>query len=195
MVPPDRVEGQRRGIGARLDNLAVRHKPQLDQRLKAVADARHQSVALLQKTVYFFLDCGVAEERRDEFAAAVRLVAAGESAGNEDDLRRFHSFCKSGGTVRNVFCGKVADHHDLRLGAGTFECARRVVFAVRAGEYRDEGFRFCYADLRRNAAFRCKGDLFYRLVVRFNVAGEHGFQLVFVGVAKRLQIDRLNADL
>ena len=67
-------------------DIAVGHQTQLDEGLEAVADAQHQSVPVFQQLHGGVGHLGVAEEGGDELGGAVGLVAAGEAAGDEDDL-------------------------------------------------------------------------------------------------------------
>ena len=82
----DGVERQRRAFGGHRHDVAVRHQAQLDERLEAVADAEHQTIAVLQQVAHGLGDGRRAEERGDELGGAVRLVAAGEAARDHDDL-------------------------------------------------------------------------------------------------------------
>ena len=47
-VTVDRVEGQGRGILLLANDLAIRHKAQLDQRLETITDTKCQTVSLIQ---------------------------------------------------------------------------------------------------------------------------------------------------
>ena len=86
LVAADGVEGQGGVISRDGADIAVRHQTQFDQGLEAVADAQHQAVALLQQTAHCLGDRRAAEEGGDELGAAVRLVAAGEAAGQHLSL-------------------------------------------------------------------------------------------------------------
>ena len=89
LVAADEVEGQRRAASSSVStDLAVGHQTQLDERLEAVADAAASGRRAAPAASWTpSLDGGVAEERGDELAGAVRLVAAGEAAGQNDHLR------------------------------------------------------------------------------------------------------------
>ena len=87
LVAVDVVEGQGGAVLIGVDDLAVGHQTQLDQRLEAVADTQHQTVAVVQMGGDLFLDLGVAEEGGDELGGAVGLVAAGEAAGDLVTMR------------------------------------------------------------------------------------------------------------
>ena len=82
----DDVIGQGGAGVVRVPDLAVGHQAQLDEGLEAVADAKHEAVPVLQQVHDRVGDLAVAEEGGDELAGAVGLVAAGEAAGDEDDL-------------------------------------------------------------------------------------------------------------
>ena len=83
----DFVERERRAVFVGVYYFAERYETELDYRLESVANAAHKSFANLEELVCGFFYCTVAEERRDELAASVRLVSAGESTGDEDNLR------------------------------------------------------------------------------------------------------------
>ena len=102
LMTADDVVGERRAVGIGIHDLAVGHKAELDERLEAVAHAEHQSVALFEEVRDLLLDRGVAEERRDELGTAVGLVAAGEAAGDDDDLAILDGLGKVLDAVSNV---------------------------------------------------------------------------------------------
>ena len=82
----DGVERERGALVVHGADVAVRHQAQLHERLEAVADAQHQAVAVEQQVAHGLGDLGGAEEGRDELRRTVGLVAAGEAAGQHDDL-------------------------------------------------------------------------------------------------------------
>ena len=87
LVPADGVEGQGGAMLVGVDDLPVGHQAQLDEGLEAVADAQHQAVPVFQQVMDLILQLlRIAEEGGDELGRAVGLVAAGEAAGEEDDL-------------------------------------------------------------------------------------------------------------
>ena len=57
-----------------------RAQAELDDRLKAVADAERETVAFVPRSFNRFFEKRVAEEGGDELAGAVRLVAGAEAA-------------------------------------------------------------------------------------------------------------------
>ena len=150
------VEGQRRGVGLHVNYLAVRHKPQLDKRLEAVAYTQHQTVTLLQKLVYSVLELWIAQERNDELRASLRLVTAAETARQHDYLRllylAFHSVHRLSYSVHI----QISYNQRVYLCACALKYSRRVVFAVRAGEYRYKHPRLSRLDSR--------GELFLAVV-------------------------------
>ena len=92
LVATDQVEGQRRIVASHLvADLAVGHKPQLDERLEAVADTEHQTIALAEQFMNRVLDAGAAQERSDELARAIRLVTAGKTTRHNDHLSATNS--------------------------------------------------------------------------------------------------------
>ncbi len=82
----DGVERQCRALGGHRHDVAVWHQAELDQRLEAVADAEHQTITVVQQVAHGLSHGRGPEERGDELGGAVRLVAAGEAAGDHDDL-------------------------------------------------------------------------------------------------------------
>ena len=86
LVARDGVEGERRAIFVRVDYLAVGDESELYQRLEAVADSAHESAPVFKQVGDSLFYRGVSEECRDELSAAVRLVAAGEAAGDKYHL-------------------------------------------------------------------------------------------------------------
>ena len=72
----DLVEGQRRTVLIGIHDLSKRYETQLDQSLESVADAGSQSASAVQKIRDRFCDRRISEERGNEFAGAVRFVAA-----------------------------------------------------------------------------------------------------------------------
>ena len=104
---------------------------------------------------------GVAEDGGDEFSRAVRLVSGAESAGNHEDLRAADGGGEFAQRVVHIRGALVAENEDARGGPGFLEGAGAVIFAVAAGEDRDE-------DARRGAADGSGGG----------VGSGHGFHLL-----------------
>lgn len=90
-VASDGVEGKGRRMAGEFEFTG--NKAQFDEGLEAVADAQGQTVSFVEKLIHGFLQHFVAENCRNEFAAAVRLVAGGETAGEHDDLGMADAFC------------------------------------------------------------------------------------------------------
>ena len=101
--------------------------------LEAVADAQHQAIALLQQTAHRLGDFRVAEEGGNELCAAVRLVAAGEAAGQHHDLALANGLDQCLAAGGNVRRGQVADDQDLRVSTGAGKGPGGVVLAVGTG--------------------------------------------------------------
>ena len=81
--------------------------------METVANTAHEAVAVVKQIGHTFADRGVAEESGDEFAAAVRFVAAGEAARNKDNLRFLYSlgeFLNAFGDSRG---GEVVYNHNF----------------------------------------------------------------------------------
>ena len=145
----DGVEGEGGAASVRDGaDVAVGHQAQLDEGLEAVADAQHQAVPLAQQAAHRLGDGGGAEEGGDELGAAVRLVAAGEAAGQHDDLGGvdgLHQGLAAGGDGGG---GEVADDQDLR-GRRPAAGGRRWAVSysqVGAGEHRDDDLGLGRAD-------------------------------------------------
>ena len=66
LLAADRVEGKRRAFIGHGNDVAVRHKAELDERLESIADAEHEAVAVLQQIAHRLGHLGSTEERRDE---------------------------------------------------------------------------------------------------------------------------------
>ena len=128
-------------LGLRAD-LAVWNKPELHQGLEAIADAEHQAVAFVEHIHYSIGDARVAEYAGDELGAAFGLVAGAEAAGNHDDLAIVDGFHIGIHALTNLQAVLVAEYDNLALGTSTVESACAVVFAVGAGEGRNEDMRF-----------------------------------------------------
>ena len=92
-------------------------------------------------------DGGAAEEGGDELGAAVRLVAAGEAAGQHDDLAVIDGLDQCLAALGHVGGGQVADDQDLRVGTGAGKGLGGVVLAVGAREHRNDDLGLCHADL------------------------------------------------
>lgn len=96
LVPAYGVERKRRHIGGHIQNVPVRHKAKLNQRLKSVADAEHKPIPLVQKPFHRVGKPGVTQKCGNKLAGTLRFVPAGESTGKHDDI----------GTVNRLLCGR-----------------------------------------------------------------------------------------
>ena len=86
LMTTDRVVCQCGAFGGKRYDLSKRYKTQLDESLEAVADTDHQTVTGVQHFLNSVLYPRVAEESIDELRRALRLVTAGESAGEHNHL-------------------------------------------------------------------------------------------------------------
>ena len=142
-VAAQRIVRKRRRFLREIADLAVGHEAELDERLKTVADAEHEAVAALQQAHDLLRDTRIAEHGRDELAGAVRLVTAGETAREHDDVGGADAFDDGLHRLLDSLRREVAHDQRLRLGACALPGPRRIILAVRAGKYGDE-----YARLR-----------------------------------------------
>ena len=100
----DVIKGKCRAGLVGVRNSTEWNEAELDERLEAVADTAHKSVASVEKLGYGVLDRCSAEERGDELTRAVGLVAAREAAGNEYRLRLAYLLCKEVGATLDALC-------------------------------------------------------------------------------------------
>ena len=138
LVPADEVEGQGGAGVVGLADLAIGDQPQLDQRLEAIADAQHQPVPVFQQVMNRVGELGVTQEGDDELGRAVRLVSAGEAAGENHHLAAADGGGQLVGGLAEHLGVQVAHHHDLRLDARLEAGVSGVVLAVGAREHGDD---------------------------------------------------------
>ena len=191
LVACDGVEGQRRAAFIRVDYLSIRNKAELDERLEAVADTRHKSVALLDQLHDILLDGGVAEEGGDELAGAVRLVTAGEAAGYKHHLRGLELVGKPVDAAGDAVGCEVVDNDDNRLRSRVAKRLCGVKLAVRAGECGNQHLGLCALDMRRRPAFGGVGEVLHRCAGCGNIAGIDAFKLILVNAEKPIHIHGL----
>ena len=134
----DPVEGQCGAGLVHVHDLTEGDKAQFNEGLEAVADAQHQAVPVFEQVVDRVFDPRVAEEGGDELAGAIGFVAAGEAAGDGDDLGLVDQLLKGGNRFLDILGGEVFDHKGGGAAAGPFKGFGGVVLAVGAGEYRDQ---------------------------------------------------------
>ena len=137
----DGVERERGALLVHGADVAERHETQLHERLETVADAQHEAVAVLQQVAHRFGDGRSAEERRDELGRAVGLVAAGEPAGDHDDLAVLDGLHQRLGALGHLVGGQIVDDERLGHSSRLLEGARRIVLAVVAREHGDDDAR------------------------------------------------------
>ena len=137
LVAADEVEGEGGAVRGGRADLPIGHQPQLHQGLEPVADAQHQSVPIFQQVMHRVRQLGVAQEGHDEFGRAVRLIAAGETAGENDHLTAADGSGQGVGGPLQILRAQVPDYQDLRLNACLETGGGGVVLAVGAGEHRN----------------------------------------------------------
>ena len=195
----DGVERQRRRVGHGVDDIAIGHKTQFDERLKTVADAEHQAVASLQQVANGLGDLGGAEERGDELGGAVGLVATGEAAGDHNDLALANATCELVGALGNSLGREVVDHKGIGLGAGGAERAGGVVLAVVAGEHGDDHARTGDLSAAEHVdVLGGKVDLLDRLSLEFGCGvaiAEYALDAALPGLLQLSKVDLLVGGL
>ena len=179
-MPSDPVICQRRAGFIRIDDSSVRNQAQLDQRLEPVADTAHQAVPLLQQPGNLLPDCLVAEEGCNEFAAAIRLIAAGKAAGNKYDLRLAQLTCKGLDAAVNSVRRPVIDYQNLRLRSGIRYRLRTVIFTVGSGEGRNQHLRPAVFHSRSRPLGYFIGKSLHRARRCRRIAAIYAFQLIFI---------------
>ena len=140
-MPADRVEGERRAARIHRDDVTIGHEPELDERLKAVANAQHEAITIVEQTTHGIRDVGIAEERRDELGTAIRLVATGKTTGNHDDLAVVDLLDEGLRALCDRVRRQVVDDEGLGHGAGALEGERRIVLAIITRKDRNDDAR------------------------------------------------------
>ena len=143
LVARDIVEGKG-GTGlVGVNDLSVRNKTKLNERLEAVTDTAHKTVALIKKLGHSALNLSTAEECGNELTGAVGLVTAGEAAGNEDSLGLTDLLSEGLCASADTLFGEVVDNEDLGLCTCISYRLGRIELAVCAGEYGNKNLRLC----------------------------------------------------
>ncbi len=141
LVAADGVERQGRTLGGHRNDVAIRNETEFDESLKAVANAKHEAVALLEQLANSLGDGGIAEERGDELRGTIWLVAAGETSGNHDDvggIDLFDKFCRA---LSNRGGRQIVDDEGMSLCASSLKRTGGIELAVVAREDRDDDAR------------------------------------------------------
>ena len=146
LMAADGVEGQGAVVFGWVDDLAVWQEPKFHQGLEAVADAEHEAVVNGEQAFDGFFEAFVAEEGRNVLAGAVWFVPEGEAAWQHEHLRVAQGFFHGVDGRLQAFGGEVADDDRFHLGAGAFEDAGGVDFAVGAWEYGEHSL-WCAVEL------------------------------------------------
>ena len=171
--------------------MAEGNQTQFHQCLEAVADTQHQAIPLAQQIFHFLGNQGVAEEAGNELAAAVGFVAAGEAAGDHDDLAFPDGLGKGLDGFFNLGSVAVAYHKHLRQGAGPFKDPGSVVLTVGAGENRNQHPRFRHLNGgRRTAGFiKLVADGIDPAGRRFGLYRVYRLQLLFIRLFHAGQVE------
>ena len=133
------------------------------------------------------LDPGISKESGDELSGAVGLVAAGEAAGNHDDLRLLDPTGEFLHRLLNGAAGKVVDDENIGGRTRPLKGPLGVVFAVGAGKNGDQHPGRSHLDGRSRPVFCLVAvgrDLF---ITGGDVAAEHRLQLLLVGFLQFLK--------
>ena len=189
----NQVEGQSGTALVQVPNLAIGHQTQLHQRLEAVADAQHQAVPVPEQVVDRVLEPLTAQEGGDELAGALRLVAAGEAAGQDNHLGGANGPLQRLGGVLQQLGAQVAHHHDFRVDARPQTGVGGIVLAVRAREHGDD--RLGPGQLAGRGVGGAAGAVHIRndLLLRLGVGGIDALQSALPGSAQLLQGNALAA--
>ena len=143
LVARDVVEGKSRAGCIGIDDLTVGNESELDKSLEAVTDTAHKTVAVIKKLGDRALDLCTAEERGNELARSVRLVTAGEAAGNEDSLGLSDLLSEGLCASADTLFSEVVDNEDLGLSTCISYCLSRIELAVSTREYGNKNLRLC----------------------------------------------------
>ncbi len=108
------------------------------------------------------LQAGIAEERGNEFAAAVGFVTAGEAAGQHDNLAALDGCGEPLYGILDHCLIEVADDEGFRFRAVFRELPRAVIFAVCAGEGGQQNVRLGEGERRAIGGFLAVAFLFCR---------------------------------
>ena len=138
LVSADGIIGQRRAVFIRVDDSAEGDQAELDQRLEAVADAEDQTAAHVEQIGHAVPDFRIADKGGYKLAGAVRLVAAGKTAGQEEHLRFSQTCGKTLDGSVDILGSPVVDHKDLRYRSPIGNRLRTVILTVGAGENRNQ---------------------------------------------------------
>ena len=135
------IEGQCRRILLLPDDLAIRYKPQLDQGLKTVADAKYEPIAFVKESCDSLLQFLVAEGCCKELCRAIRFISCRKSAREHENLSfvdrcrklidRFRYFCR---------CPAPQNLH-IRVGSRSIEGLGRIILTVCSRKDRDKDIR------------------------------------------------------
>ena len=187
LVPGDGVEGQGGAGFIGVDDPAVGHQTQLNQGLEAVAYAADQAVPPLQQLGDALTDGGGAEEGGDELAGAVRLVATGEAAGDEDHLALGQRLGEALHAAGNAVGAEIVDDQDLRLCPRVPHGLGSVILAVGAGEDGDQHPGLCHLHGGGGSALAAVAEQLHGTLGGGNVAGINALQLPLVDSLQRIQ--------
>lgn len=174
------VKGERRAVLVRVDYFSVGDKTELYQCLEAVADSAHETIPVFDQVGNSLFYRGISEERRDEFAASVGLIAAGEASGDEYHLRGAKLVCKFFDAAADAVRAEVVYNYYLGLCARVADCLCAVIFAVCAGECRNEHARLCGLYGGSLALRDLIGEVLRALAGVFYVAAVDALKLVLV---------------
>ena len=154
----DCVKGQRWAILVGINYFTVRHKSQFDERLKAIAYAKHQAVAFFKQIHCSVPHLGIAEEGGYELGGAVRLVTAGEAAGDKYYLAVSCGTREAVNGFRHILRRPIVQHHYFRFKSGVLYGVCGIIFAVCAGEYGYQHLGDSHAHLGRSTGDGRRGQ-------------------------------------
>ena len=189
----DRVKRERRAVVRHVTNLAVRHEPELDERLKPVADTEDESVTI-QQLLHRVFHVRFAEQCRDKLARAVRLVTARKAARKHENLALADAPDNFADAVFNIGGGKITDHEWFRNAARAGKRVGRIDFAVGTRERGDKHARLSAWPGVNVDRFRGK-QLIRRFAGCLRMHGEHARERIFEFFYESIECNGVAANL
>ncbi|MPM40429.1 hypothetical protein SDC9_87070 [bioreactor metagenome] len=80
------IIGKSRTFICKINNLTIGNQSKLDEGLKTIANAQHQTVPLFKQTVDSFFNARISKHRCNELARTVRLITGTKPARQHNNL-------------------------------------------------------------------------------------------------------------